>query len=205
MNAHPDQLGFDSLLQDSAAANAARSFAKETAHLPATWEEAIPFHVEQIKRHHAAMLDTDFDAALAIKKDARTLALKLNGGEHGIIAHDDAPGCVLDRRTAALPGIAPLWGQSGWFDIEIAGTVAIIEISGMFGIGATAMRFAGFSARAKDPNQPFISETGYRSFLGASVSPEKGMTPQEFVRRVIEAHVAQELKGKLVGRAHYDG
>lgn len=68
----------------------------------------------------------------------------------------------------------------------------------MFGIGATAMPYLGFSLRAVDPNKPFLSPTGYRSFLGTSVPPESGMTPEVFVQRVIKAHVATELRGKLV-------
>lgn len=34
MTQHPEQMGFDALLKDSDAQNAAQAFAKETAHLP---------------------------------------------------------------------------------------------------------------------------------------------------------------------------
>lgn len=97
----------------------------------------------------------------------------------------------------AQDGHVPLWGQAGSFEIAAAGTVAVIAFGGMFGIGATAMPYMGFSARAKDTCKPFISETGYRSFLGVSVPPEQGMTQEGFVRKVLETHVVQELHGKL--------
>ncbi|MEP2471043.1 hypothetical protein [Roseobacter sp.] len=193
-----DQLGFDVLLQDAAADNAARIFARETAHLPDTWEDALVFHRNQINEHHAAMLATDFDGALAIRNDAHLLATKLNGGKPGILAGDDAPGCRLDTLARAPNGEVPLWGQSGYFEIEAAGMTARIDMGGMFGIGATAMPFLGFAARAALRDKPFLSETGYRSFLGVTVTPERGMDTAGFVRRVIEVYVDTELRGKLV-------
>ncbi|WP_227271258.1 hypothetical protein [Roseobacter weihaiensis] len=198
MSKQPEQMGFDCLMQAAAAENTAHAFAKETAHLPETMKEAIIFHRAQIERHHAAMLATDFNAAIAIRKEAHALAKKLNSGKPGIIAGPDAPGCVLERETAAPAGAVPIWGQAGAFEIEAASTTALIEISGMFGIGATAMPYAGFSDRAKDKAAPFFSDTGYRSFLGASVPPEQGMTPEGFVRRAIESHVETVLRGRLL-------
>ena len=55
MNKHPVQLAFDALLNEAAAENRKHKFDRETAHLPATMKEAIPFYFEQIKTHHAAM------------------------------------------------------------------------------------------------------------------------------------------------------
>lgn len=46
-----DQFGFDALLQEGNATNAARQFEQTTTHLPADMERAIPFHREQIKAH----------------------------------------------------------------------------------------------------------------------------------------------------------
>lgn len=198
MSRHPEQLGFDALLGDAAQDNAARAFDKETAHLPSSWAAALAFHRDQIDQHHAAMLDMDFEAAMTIRRDGHLLAKKLNGGKSGILAVEDAPGCVLARKTEAQAGTVPLWGQRGSFEIEAAGTVALIDMEGMFGIGATAMPYVSFSARAKHCDTPFISETGYRSFLGASVTPQAGMTPHCFVRRVIETHVSKTLSGKLL-------
>lgn len=193
-----DQLGFDALLQDAAADNAARIFERETAHLPDRWEDALTYHRTQIDDHHAAMLALDFDAAMAIRKDAHLLARKLNGNKPGILASDDAPGCKLDAQARAADGETPLWGQSGCFEIAAAGMTARIDMGSMFGIGATAMPFLGFSVRAVRRDKPFLSDTGYRSFLGVTVTPERGMTTEDFAQRVIEAFVETELRGKLV-------
>ncbi|MEO0916761.1 MAG: hypothetical protein AAFY31_07215 [Pseudomonadota bacterium] len=193
-----DQLGFDALLQDADAENVARVFATETAHLPCDWTVALEYHRNQITAHHAAMLASDFDTALAIRKEACLLARKLNNGQAGILAGDDAPGCQLDKHAAAADGTIPLWGQSGQFDITAAGLSARCEMKGMFGIGSTSMPYLGFSLRALNSSELFLSNSGYRSFLGASVSPEVGMTTEGFVRRVITAFVEQELRGKLV-------
>lgn len=144
------------------------------------------------------MLANDFEDAMAIQNDAYLLAKKLNGGASGVLASDDAPGCVLARKAAAETGCVPLWGQDGAFELEAAGMALNVEMKGMFGIGATAMPYLGFSVRAVDRTKPFLSETGYRSFLGASVAPEVGMTTAAFVRRVVELHVAHELNGKLL-------
>lgn len=198
MNTQPDQLGFDALLLDAAADNAARLFEQETAHLPEGWADALAFHRQQIADHHVAMLANDFETAMAIRNDAYLLERKLDGGKGGILAGEDAPGCKLDAQAQAAEGDVPLWGQSGCFEVEAAGMTARVEMGGMFGIGATAMTYLGFSLRAVDIEKPFLSETGYRSFLGLSVTPEEGMTTDAFVRRVMELHVRTELRGKLL-------
>lgn len=198
MSSDMNQLGFDALLQEADHDNVARSFEKECAHLPGTWAEALAYYRQQITDHHAAMLANDFKSAMAIREDAHLLAQKLNGGKGGILADDDAPGCKLDKAAQAQAGEVPLWGQRGIFDVSAAGLCARVEFGGMFGIGATAMPYLGFSVRAVDNSKPFLSTTGYRSFLGVLVAPEQGMTPEVFVQRVIETHVAQELRGKLL-------
>lgn len=201
MSKHPEQLGFDALLETAAQDNTARAFEQETSHLPSAWAEAIAYHRRQIERHHEAMLLSDFDAAMAIRNDAHLLARKLNGGEPGVLAGEDAPGCLLARKAAAKDGCVPLWGQDGVFAVQAAGMALDVKMNGIFGIGATAMPYLGFSVRAVDCNKPFLSETGYRCFLGVSVEPETGTTTADFVRRIVELHVANELKGKLLNVA----
>lgn len=190
-----DQFSFDALLAEASETNAKRAFDKKTAHLPDTTDEAVAYHTQQIDAHHAAMLDCDFDAALAIRTEAHLLAKKLNGGAADIVADDTAPGCVLANTCAADPGIVPLWGQDGQFEIDVRGVACAIMFDGMFGIGGCHMPFLGFEAYAADPSAPFISHTGYRSFLGCAVPPEQGMTPDRFAERVIEAHIANHLRG----------
>lgn len=198
MTQHPDQLGFDALLQDADINNANQAFERETSHLPSGWADALEYHRKQIADHHAKMLAGGLEAAIAIRKEAHLLAQKLNGGAPGILASKDAPGCKLDVQASATPGDIPHWGQSGVFDIEAAGLHARVDMGSMFGIGATAMPYLGFSVRAVDPNRPFLSETGYRSFLGCTVPAECGMTTEGFVRRILESFVTRDLRGKLL-------
>lgn len=201
MTNHPQQYGFDDLLSEAAADNKARVFDRETAHLPETMEAAIRFHREQIDHHHTAMLENDFEAAIAIRKEAHVLARKLDRNGRGILAHDNAPGYVLARETTAASGMVPLWGQDGAFRTQAAGTMLDVSMQGMFGIGSTVMPFLGFEVRAVDQDKPFLSETGYRSFLGVSVAPVPDMDVEHFVRRVVEVYVQQECNGRLVSVA----
>lgn len=161
-------------------------------------DKALPFYRDLIDRHHAAMLAANVDEVMRLRDEADKLALRLNGGEPGILAHDDAPGYVLARGTAAAAGAVPLWGQTGDFIIAVDGMRVRIEQDGIFGICSHACLWLGFKAHAVDLDRPFLSETGYRSFLGIHADPRPGLTPDAFAREVIAAHVARDLKGGLV-------
>lgn len=192
------QLGFTGLLTDAATANGQRRLDKATAHLPGTMEEALPFYRRMIERHHAAMLAAETGEAMSIREEAHKLAAKLNGGMTGIIARDDSPGCILERESAAAPGLLPLWGQAGEFTVTVDAVRVRIEMQGMFGIGGTSCLFPGFYAHAVDRDRPFLSETGFRTFLGLSGDLVPGLTPEEFARAAIAAYVDRELKGRLL-------
>src|SRR5579862_3357948 len=107
---NPRQLGFrfDDMLRE-----------QETAHLPATMEEAIPYYRKLIERHNEAMLAGDVEKTMAIREEAGELAYKVNGGDAGIKGGPDAPAYVLERATAAAPGTIPMWGQTGDFTITV--------------------------------------------------------------------------------------
>lgn len=202
MNHHPsDQLGFDALLTEAQKANEARIFARATAHLPGTMHVAKPFYARLIEAHHAAMLVGDVDETLRLREEARLLATKLNKGEPGILAHDEAPGYVLERTSAAEAGTTPLWGQTGAFVLELSGMRVRFEMEGILGIGVAFSFWPGFSVHAVDLDKPFLSQTGYRSFLGIHAEPIPDLTPRSFCERVISAHITRELKARLVSIA----
>lgn len=194
----PTQLGFDTLLVDADTENRARKFERETAHLPDTMEEGLRFYRILLRQHHAAMLSAYVGETMRLREEARKLALRLNGGEPGILAHKDTPGHVLERETAAAPDKLPLWGQIGSYVIDVGDLKVHIELDGIFGIGSCAFYWPAFSARAVEFDRPFLSSTGYRSFLGVQVDPVPGLSPDAFTRRVIESFIANELKGRLV-------
>lgn len=194
----PSQLGFDLLLAETDKANQAAALNRAIGHLPDALDEALPYYRDLIARHHAAMLAGDGKAAIALREEAGHLALRLNHGEPGILAGPDAPGCKLADLTAAEPGTIPAWGQQGEFILDIAGMRVLIKLSGLFGIGARFMPYLSFSVHALDWDQPFLSETGYRSFTGINAALVPGFTPDGFAREVITSHVTTILKGRLV-------
>lgn len=196
--ANAQQLGFDNLLQVAAHDNAARMLDRQTAHLPGGMDEAIRFFRGLIAKHHAAMLAADVAAVMHMRKQAHLLAVKLNGGNAGICAHADAPAYVLARATQAEPGTVPLWGQTAVFELAVAGAAVRIEMDGMFGISSSICFWLGFSAHAVDWQRPFISATGYRSYLGIGADPVPGLTPLAYAEQCVMGYVRRELRGRLV-------
>jgi len=192
------QLGFDELLNAAEETNAARQFERESAHLPATMAEAIPFYRTLVTAHHAAMLAGDVDEVMRLRHEAYKLATRLNNGQSGILADDDAPGCMLARETAAPAGEVPLWGQQGDFNIAVNGMIVRVKMDGIFGIGSCFCYWPGFGAHAVEYDRPFFSETGFRSFLGIHADAAPGLTPDTFASEIVAAYVAGECKGRLV-------
>jgi hypothetical protein len=192
------QLGFDALLADAEESNRERRFERETRHLPAGFSDALPYYRSLVESHHTATLAADFTEALRLREEARKLARRLNHGDPGLFAGVDSPGRTLERETAAQPGSVPLFGQTGNFCVDVCGMRVRVELDGMFGIGMLSGLWPGFSANAVDFDRPFLSETGYRSFLGIHGDPIPNLTPEVFVREVLAAYVARELKGRLV-------
>lgn len=191
------QLGFDSFLAEADTINKAAAFERTHGHLPGTMEEAVTFYRELINRHHAAMLEADIDTVMALREEAGKLARKLNKGDPGILAGPDAPGYVLARETAAQNEAVPLWGQAGLFVVEVGTMRVRIETDGIFGVGASYMAWPGFGAHAVEWDQPFLSETGYRSFFGLTGGLVPNLTQDAFVRQVIAQHVKGDLRGRL--------
>lgn len=194
MDTSLDQFGFNGLLQQADTDNRRHRFERASGHLPSEMEAAIRYHRQQIKAFHAAFQALDLDTAEKIKAEAYLMARRVNHGDSGILASKDAPGYVIARRCAAAAGKVPMFGQDGRFTITVAGIEIRIAMDGMFGIGGSR---AGFSAVAVDPFRPFISETGFRSFLSAQVHLTPGITTAEFAEQAIATHIAGELKGKL--------
>jgi hypothetical protein len=195
---HPaTQLGFDALLTSADQANRKRQVEREAGHLPSAMAEALPFYRGLIESHHAAMLAADAAEAMRLKDEAHRLAKRLNGGEPGILADENAPGSVLERETAAPAGVIPLWGQKADFCITIGHMRARIEMDGLFGI-CSFIIWPGMRARAIDYDRPFLSETGFRSFLGIHAELVPNLTPDAFAREVIASYVAHQLKNRLV-------
>lgn len=193
----PGQLAFDALLADTETANHERATRAAHAHLPGAMEAAVLYYRHLIEAHHAAMLKGDAGEVAHLRREAQALAFKLNGFEAGILSHENAPGYVLVRLTRAEEGAVPLWGQSGSFEICWKAMRVRIEMEGLFGIGAVHMAWLGFSAHAVEKTKPFLSDTGYRSFLSGGGSLVPGFTVDRFAAETVAAYVEGELKGRL--------
>jgi hypothetical protein len=193
----PQQLGFgfEDTLRD-----------QEMVELPSTLEEAIPYYRKLIERHHTAILAGDQKTAMEIREEAHKLARKVNGGDVAIRGHPDAPAYALERATSALPGTVPLWGQTGEFTIDLGGIPVRVEQEGMFGVGARVGVWLGFAVHAVDYQKPFLSETGYRSFLGCHADMAPGIAPDAFARKIIQAYITRDCKGKLhrIGQSYIE-
>ena len=171
-------------------------------HLPSTMPEGIALYRQMIDRHHERMMAGDVDGTMDIRREAHDLAIRLNGGtSFGICGGPDAPGRVLERDTQAADGTVPKWGQTGSFAITVGKMRVRIEQSGIFGIGSNFGYWPGFAAHAVERDMPFLSETGYRSFIGAGLiingKVAIGVGPDGVASEVIFQHVTRELKGKL--------
>jgi hypothetical protein len=204
----PEQVGqltFDALLVDAAVANQVRGHDRRFGHLPGTMEAAVPYFQDLIARHHRAMFGGDAALVERLRGEAHDLARKLNGYEAGILADEDAPGCVLARLTRAEAGTVPQWGQVGSFEIRHRTMRVRIELEGLFGIGALNMSWLSFSAHAIEKGRPFLSDTGYRSFQGTGGLLAAGYTPDTFAAGVVGEYVERELKGQLFQIRSVDG
>jgi len=192
-----EQLGFDGLLAETDLINDRREPERQAAHLPDNMADGLVWFKGLLVRHHTAMMAADLTQILALRDEADLLARKLNGFESGILAHDDAPGCVLERESAAAPGTIPTWGQAGEFTLVLFNIPFRIEMGGILGI-SSHNHWLGFAVHAVESSRPFITDTGYRSFLGCHADPAPGITPDSHCARMIETFVAHDLGGKLV-------
>lgn len=184
---------FDFAEADRRAKKAA--IAKATEHLPGDMEAAVAFHRTQIDDFNAAMLRQDQSAMDLICREAYALAEKLTG-HSAIFGSDNSPVFTLIRRCAAPNGTVLLWGQEGEFTLPVAGTLVRFEWGGMLCLCGS---HSGFNAHVVDYDRPFISDTGFRSFVsGGGVGHVAGMTVAQYATAAIEHHVQTEMKGKLV-------
>lgn len=170
-------------------------FDAKTAHMPSSIEEAIPYYRTIIDRYNAAILAGQPLQAAMIEQEAEDLAIRLNGGTRcGIKGDRETAVCyVLERAAAAKPGEIPLWGETGNFTLEVDACPVHIAFEGLYGICIPQ-----FAAHAVQYDRPFISETGFRSFMAHGFDcTGGGITVDLYVRTVIEEYIARELKGKL--------
>ena len=109
---------------------------------------------------------------------------KLNGGTFfGCNSGEQEAAHVIDDYCRAKAGNVPIWGQSGEFIVEsAAGRRARVEIKAGCMIG-----FLSASFNAVDLGAPFISETGYRSYMFNLSEVRPGETVHAHMTRIFQA------------------
>ncbi|WP_347669681.1 klcB, partial [Comamonas thiooxydans] len=146
----------------------------------------------------AAIMRGDGAAAEAASDRYEAVIWKMNGGTHvGSMADHDAPGQVIERHCAAVPGDVPLWGQRGQFLVADGDMRALVEYEAGYGgpLGAH------FQFHVIDLDRPFISETGYRSHFDTA---QGCMTVDEVARGILAAQRAEKKRPVMVEASYRD-
>lgn len=128
---------------------------------------------------------------MGLRHEAHMLAVKLNGFDPGVLAGDESAGMAPLRETVARAGQVPLWGQSGEFEIEACGVPMRITTEGMIGLGSSFVRWPWFEAHAVEYARPFLLETGFKSFCPCLLPLTPGITPDDYVRRMVSARIEE--------------
>ena len=98
------------------------------AELPTDRDELLAAAVAAVVEIDAAIMRGDGAAAEAASDRYEAVIWKMNGGTHvGSMADHDAPGQVIERHCAAVPGDVPLWGQRGQFLVADGDMRALVE------------------------------------------------------------------------------
>lgn len=144
--------------------------------------------------YDAALREGDHERARAASGALDDMVFRVHGGHFGSAETREA----IATACRADDGQVPLWGQPGEFEIQVEGCRILIEYEGFGGRGAGDAE--SFAARATDLRAPFISSTGYRSFLGAGrwPAPDLAEDVAAWAGRVIAGYIHGELKGRLV-------
>lgn len=126
--------------------------------LPDAVDELLQVALDALHDLHDGIIAGSEKSALTARHRYDAVVWKLNGGSFFGCEAGEGAAVIVRRHCAAIPGNVPMWGQSGEFLIEQAGTRAVVS----FSCGLSRM-LASLSFHAVDPHVPFISPTGYRS------------------------------------------
>ncbi|WP_246765560.1 klcB [Aminobacter sp. SR38] len=168
------------------------------AELPTDRDELLAAAVAAVVEIDAAIMRGDGAAAEAASDRYEAVIWKMNGGTHvGSMADHDAPGQVIERHCAAVPGDVPLWGQRGQFLVADGDMRALVEYEAGYGgpLGAH------FQFHVIDLDRPFISETGYRSHFDTA---QGCMTVDEVARGILAAQRAEKKRPVMVEASYRD-
>jgi hypothetical protein len=95
----------------------------------------------------------------------KAIEWKLNGNTFsGSRKDQNSPGYLIENYCRCSPGTIPMWSQCGEFIIAVKGIQAIVKYTPSFFTSTAQVKITThFEFFSICINQPFISETGYRS------------------------------------------
>lgn len=145
------------------------------------------------ERYHDAVIAGDVGALDDAQTAYSAMVYVLNGGTFmGCIADPDSSGNVLGRAVAAPAGQVPRWGRSGEFLLEV-GSLRLRVVVGDNMLG----NHLPVELWAVDLDQPFVSETGYRS-SGLTVTSCMGKTVDQALKALVLGILAHEGRPKPI-------
>jgi hypothetical protein len=161
---------------------------------PDAFDVAILVYRESLAAYTAAMLAADSAAAAEAQAAAKAAVMSCVTGKFSY--YNVLAGFEMD--TDAVSGEIPPWGHTGAFVLPYASNLRLhVKMHGFVNLGVGPFR--GFEVRAVDASRPFISSSGYRSFIGAGYPglfvPDTSV--EMYLRAVLAKFIATDLKGKL--------
>lgn len=145
-----------------------------------------------IAGYHAAALSGD---AAGMTKHGDDVTAAVRSASFALNTYQLAAADQMRPYLEAKPGEEPMWGQPGRWVIEIAGCRADFHYGGL-------LDYLGNAAHVIDLEKPFISETGFRSFVGLGhgdvdgVIGTGGLSPSAWFSRACAEQCATDMNGK---------
>lgn len=160
--------------------------AELAARLPAGQAERLAAAVAAVRAFNAAILAADDAGADSAGERYAATLCAMNGGRlFGCCAGDEAPGAVVQRHCAAVPGTVPSWGQAGEFLLTVGAVRAVVRHFPEWGYMRARLDFHALDGR------PFVSATGFRSHYCREAAA--GVSVEQAARALLIEFAAQGL------------
>jgi N6-adenosine-specific RNA methylase IME4 len=155
------------------------------AELPDDIEALIKLYRAALEQRHAALLSTSENAETEAFRDR--LGLIEEKADAGFTGRwpEEPPSERLLADNAAPIGEIPIWGQRGMFRLMIDDVPYLVSCD----------ESGGVAVYAADPEKPFLSSTGYRSFY-AYARGCAGKTVDQWMGEKIREAIAEATKTK---------
>ncbi|WP_133120662.1 hypothetical protein [Methylomonas sp. Kb3] len=113
----------------------------------------------------------------------------------GSFKNEQSAGNIVQNHCRSTSGVIPMWGQCGEFLLNVKGTQCIVKYTPSI-VGSVEVNqvFTHFEFFATKQNQPFISETGYRSHFDKI---HFGLTVDQAASSIFSNHLKEKKRPTL--------